>query len=214
MKVNIADLTLGKNWSRAFGTGDISELAASLKEHGQITPIVIDKDSNLLAGYRRVAAAKSLEWEQIEALQNNEINPQVLNLIENLNRDDPSLWEEIQAIRDVFGSEPQYATVARQLSRARTWVRPRVDVWTLPQEFITSVRLGVNGISDIKLMLAEKRGPSAMSKNMGHPSQPDVKRMITWLLAAGRDLEAKCLSFAVGGLTEQELKDIDYDEPE
>jgi ParB/RepB/Spo0J family partition protein len=208
MKIKIDDLILGKNWSRTFGTGDITDLAATMAEHGQITPVVVNSAHELLAGYRRVAAAKSLGWEEITVMYNDETSPKVLNLIENLHRDDPSLWEEIQALRDVFGTDPKTADVCRQLSKGRNWARPRIEVWDLPKAFITKVRLGHATISDIRQMLTEKRGPSAQSKNMGHPSQPDIKRMITWLVAEGRVVEAKVLSFAIGGLSEQDLKDL------
>lgn len=212
MKVRIKDLQLGKNWARSFGTGDIKELAASMKELGQIAPITVDDVLNVLCGYRRIAAAISLDWADIEVTVNNTANPKVLNLVENLCRDDPSLWEEIQGIRDVFGTNPAVPEICRQLSKSRTWVKPRVEIWNLPEDFITKVRLGHAGVADIRGMLTEKRGPSAQAKNMGHPSQPDIKRMITWLTKQKRMVEANALSFAVGGLSEQQLKDIDYDQ--
>ena len=40
--------------------GDIESLAQSLESEGLINPITIDKDNNLLAGGRRLAAAKFL----------------------------------------------------------------------------------------------------------------------------------------------------------
>ena len=48
--------------------GDISGLMESLKTHGQLTPIIINRDYELIAGFRRLQAAKRLGWKSIEAV--------------------------------------------------------------------------------------------------------------------------------------------------
>jgi ParB family chromosome partitioning protein len=48
--------------------GDISALMESLKNHGQLTPIIINRKYELIAGFRRVQAAKRLGWKSIEAV--------------------------------------------------------------------------------------------------------------------------------------------------
>jgi hypothetical protein len=47
--------------------GDLSSLAESLAEVGQLQPIVVTSDLRLIAGGRRLAAAQSLGWAEIEA---------------------------------------------------------------------------------------------------------------------------------------------------
>jgi hypothetical protein len=47
--------------------GDLTSLAESLRELGQLQPIVVTSDLRLIAGGRRLAAARSLGWEKIEA---------------------------------------------------------------------------------------------------------------------------------------------------
>jgi ParB family chromosome partitioning protein len=47
--------------------GDLKSLAASLRELGQLQPIVVSSALELIAGGRRLAAAKSLGWTEIEA---------------------------------------------------------------------------------------------------------------------------------------------------
>ena len=49
-------------------TGDISGLMESLKTHGQLTPIIINRNDELVAGFRRLQAAKRLGWKTIEAV--------------------------------------------------------------------------------------------------------------------------------------------------
>jgi ParB family chromosome partitioning protein len=48
--------------------GDITSLAESLKKFGQISPIVITQKNVLIAGGRRLEAAKSLGWKTINAV--------------------------------------------------------------------------------------------------------------------------------------------------
>jgi ParB family chromosome partitioning protein len=48
--------------------GDISGLMESLKTHGQLTPIIINRNRELIAGFRRLQAAKRLGWKSIEAV--------------------------------------------------------------------------------------------------------------------------------------------------
>jgi len=48
--------------------GDISGLAASMKRLGQISPIVVSKKNELIAGGRRLEAARLLGWRTIDAV--------------------------------------------------------------------------------------------------------------------------------------------------
>jgi len=48
--------------------GDIEGLMASLKKHGQLTPIIVNRNNELIAGFRRLQAAKRLGWKSIEAV--------------------------------------------------------------------------------------------------------------------------------------------------
>ena len=66
MLVNIEDIKVKKRIRKEMG--DISALAESLKRFGQISPIVITKDNLLVAGERRLEAARSLGWTSINAV--------------------------------------------------------------------------------------------------------------------------------------------------
>lgn len=45
--------------------GDIDGLAESMKRHGLLHPVVLNKDKTLVAGHRRIEAAKLLGWQEI-----------------------------------------------------------------------------------------------------------------------------------------------------
>jgi len=46
--------------------GALDDLKKSMEKHGLITPITVDQDYKLLAGYRRLRAAVELGWDSIE----------------------------------------------------------------------------------------------------------------------------------------------------
>lgn len=48
--------------------GDIDALAASMSAHGLLHPIVLGRRNELIAGGRRLAAAKKLGWKTINAV--------------------------------------------------------------------------------------------------------------------------------------------------
>jgi ParB family chromosome partitioning protein len=65
MQVLIEDIIV-KNRVRQ-DMGNIGALAESLRKFGQISPVVISKKNVLIAGGRRLEAAKSLGWRTINA---------------------------------------------------------------------------------------------------------------------------------------------------
>ena len=66
MLVPVADIKVKKRVRKDMG--DISALADSMKRFGQICPIVISKKNILIAGGRRLEAARSLGWRTINAV--------------------------------------------------------------------------------------------------------------------------------------------------
>jgi ParB family chromosome partitioning protein len=73
--------------------GDISGLMESLKNYGQLTPIIINRKHELIAGFRRLHAAKRLGWKSIEAVMINRSTEQQkleIEIEENIQRLDLS----------------------------------------------------------------------------------------------------------------------------
>jgi N6-adenosine-specific RNA methylase IME4 len=59
----IASIRIGNRRRRDFG--DIGGLAASIRDTGLLHPVVITPDNRLIAGHRRIQAAKSLKWKSV-----------------------------------------------------------------------------------------------------------------------------------------------------
>jgi len=64
MRLRISEIKVGNRIRRDLG--DLGELENSLQRLGLLNPILIDPDNHLLAGYRRLTAARNLGWDAIE----------------------------------------------------------------------------------------------------------------------------------------------------
>jgi ParB family chromosome partitioning protein len=81
--------------------GDISGLTESLRNHGQLTPIIINRKHELIAGFRRLQAAKRLGWKSIEAVMIDRPTEQQkleVEIEENVQRLDLSPEEIAEAV--------------------------------------------------------------------------------------------------------------------
>ncbi len=46
--------------------GDLRNLKRSMEKHGLLNPIIVNENMELIAGFRRLQAAKELGWEYVE----------------------------------------------------------------------------------------------------------------------------------------------------
>ncbi|MBN2442004.1 MAG: ParB N-terminal domain-containing protein [Spirochaetales bacterium] len=69
--------------------GDLTPLVNSLRKFGQLSPILIDPDYELIAGHRRLESAKRLGWNSIEVIvvqDESDLLKLELELEENIQR--------------------------------------------------------------------------------------------------------------------------------
>ena len=102
MLVPIEDIKVKRRLRKEMG--DISSLADSLKRFGQINPIVITKRNVLVAGERRLEAARSLGWRTINAVVadiSDELTMVEYELEENAQRLDFTKEEAEEAARKI-----------------------------------------------------------------------------------------------------------------
>jgi ParB/RepB/Spo0J family partition protein len=115
--------------------GDVGELADSLREHGLLQPIVVrrrDGGYQLLAGHRRLKAARQLGWTKIAAVVRDETDEQayIMTLVENLQREDLQPKEEAAAL-EVLVRERGWSTrqVGEAIKRGPMYVSRRLRVF-------------------------------------------------------------------------------------
>ena len=118
----------------------LAELAASIKEHGVIQPLIVtalDDDYTLITGERRWRAARLAGLQTVPVVL-MEATPQAmleLALIENVQRADLNALEEAAAYRrlmDDFGLTQE--EVAVRVGKGRSTVANLVRILTLPDE--------------------------------------------------------------------------------
>jgi len=66
MELKIDEVFVGERFRKELG--DIQGLANNMKEVGQLQPIVVSNERKLIAGYRRLEAAKLLGWHFVEGV--------------------------------------------------------------------------------------------------------------------------------------------------
>jgi ParB family chromosome partitioning protein len=73
MTMLISDIRVGEHRHRG-DLGDIEALAESIRDIGLLHPVVFDQRNNLLAGRRRLEAARLLGWTSV-AVRIMEVDP-------------------------------------------------------------------------------------------------------------------------------------------
>ena len=123
-----------------FDENALGELAASIKEHGVIQPLIVSAESDgtfvLIAGERRWRASKLAGLKALPVVVKNEVSAEAMlamALIENIQRADLNALEEASAYRqlmDEFGLTQ--AEVAERVGKGRPTVANMVRLLDLP----------------------------------------------------------------------------------
>lgn len=124
---------------------ELTELAASIREHGLIQPLIVTTTSSgytLIAGERRLRASKLAGLETVPVIIKETTPQEMLELaiIENIQREDLNAIEEAQAYRqlmDEFGLTQE--AVADRVGKGRSTVTNLVRLLNLPPEIQQAV---------------------------------------------------------------------------
>jgi len=128
-----------------FDSEKIFELAQSIKEHGVIQPIILNKEDNIyivVAGERRFRAAKSIGLVEIPAIIMNITDKEVLeiSLIENIQREDLNPIEEAIAYKKLLlDFNLTQEEISKKVSKSRTAITNTMRLLNLDdrvQEYI------------------------------------------------------------------------------
>jgi ParB family chromosome partitioning protein len=121
-----------------FDEGKLHELAATIKEHGVIQPVVLrpfNGKYEIIAGERRWRACSYLGWEKIPAMIRNLDDDQTASfaLIENLQREELTPIEEAMAysrLIDIHGLTQE--ELAQKLGRGQSTIANKLRLLKLP----------------------------------------------------------------------------------
>lgn len=132
-----------------FDQAALEELAASIKEHGVIMPIVVNKEVDgkhmIIAGERRFRAAKIAGIETIPAVVKDYSEREVeeISLIENLQREDLNPIEAAAAMKKLMDDyKLTQEDLASRIGKSRPAIANTLRLLTLTEEVIALIRDG------------------------------------------------------------------------
>lgn len=141
--------------------GDVTELAASIAARGLLEPVVVipapagDQPEQwlLIAGHRRLAAARKAGLAEVPALVRTDLPTQAdqvaAMLIENLMRRDLTPVEEAEAFQHLLGYEGWDArAIARATGRSLTTVKSRIKLTRISDAARERVHTGEISLDD------------------------------------------------------------------
>jgi len=162
--IPIASITTSRRNPRQRLRG-VDELAASLLMYGLLQPIVVrrkGKRYEVIAGHRRLAAARQLGWQSIDASVRTESvdDAFLLTLVENLQRQDLSPREEAEALGTLV-KERGWSTrqIASAIHRSQAFVSKRVRVFDdkLLAPAVLDGRLSVSAAEELLAVPEQRR---------------------------------------------------------
>jgi ParB family transcriptional regulator, chromosome partitioning protein len=121
-----------------FNEDELNELAASIREHGVIQPLIVlangDSTFTLIAGERRLQASQRAGLKTVPVIPRQANNQELLELalIENVQRADLNPMEEAEAYRhlaDDFGMS--HETIAKRVGKSRVAVTNTIRLMNL-----------------------------------------------------------------------------------
>ena len=130
-----------------FDADGIAELAASIKRHGVLQPIVVSRDGDgyeLVAGHRRVLAARVAGKTTIPAVVRDDVRDRLeLALVENLQRTDLNAIETARAYKLLMETyDLTQEQVAERVGKSRSQVANMLRTLTAPQPLQDAVMEG------------------------------------------------------------------------
>ena len=164
----------------------IDELAASIQAHGLMQPVVVRRLAEgyqLVAGHRRLEAARSLGWSEIAAVVRDETEDQayILTLVENLQREDLTADEEAEAL-GVLVRERKWSVrkVAEAIKRDHLYVSRRLRVFEDPvlRQPVLEQRMPVSTAEVLLRVEPEQRAQLVAEALANDWGQMDVRRAL------------------------------------
>jgi ParB family chromosome partitioning protein len=141
-----------------FDREGIDELAASIRRHGVLQPIVVSRKGDgyeLVAGHRRVLAARAAGKTTIPAVVREEVSDRLeLALVENLQRADLNAIEVARAYKLLMETyDLTQEELAERVGKSRSQVANMIRALSAPQVLQDAVVEGKIGEGHLRALL-------------------------------------------------------------
>lgn len=167
--IPLADLHPDPNQPRKYlDATALEELTASVVQHGILEPILFRKENGLLyvvAGERRLAAARKAGLDAIPAVFIDSANHGEIALVENLLRQDLNPVEEAEAM-DRLMKDHSYKQddLVRIFCKSKTNISETLSLTRLPQEVRDECRKDPSVPKNVLIGIARKKQARSMLK--------------------------------------------------
>ncbi|MDE1150023.1 MAG: ParB/RepB/Spo0J family partition protein [Azospirillaceae bacterium] len=138
---------------KTFSEEELAGLAASMSEQGQLQPILVRRDPidrgqwMVVAGERRWRAAQRLGWGFILAIEHSG-DPEILALIENLQRVDLTPVEEARGLKRLIeGKGWTQNQAAEALGKTKGEISATLRILSLPNDLLEGVLTSELGLA-------------------------------------------------------------------
>jgi len=148
-EIALSDIFANPNQPRkAFDSTALQELADSIKQHGVISPIIVNKSGDrymIIAGERRFRASKIAGLDKVPVIVKNYTERQIkeISLIENLQREDLNPIEAataMQSLMNDYGLTQE--ELAERIGKSRSAIANTLRLLDLSQEVVKMVISG------------------------------------------------------------------------
>ena len=149
---------------KIFDEAALDELADSLKEHGIIQPILVQKKGaiyEIVAGERRYRAAQMAGLEKMPAIIRSytESERAEIALIENLQREDLNVVEEARAYEEIIKMQGiTQEQLAQKIGRSRSHIANILRLLRLPERVLECLSQEVISMGQARPLLSLEYG--------------------------------------------------------
>ncbi len=224
-----------------FTPQSVHELSQSIAQRGLDFPLVVQpaddvegglpdyKQYRLICGHRRFkAVTQFLDWTRVPCIMRGHLSDRearLLNLTENLERNDLNPLEEARAISRLFPVGTSQVEISKTLKRSQPWVSYRLAILRLPedlQQCIAARMLKVNDVRFLATLSPERQAEAAktiMREGRGNLKEREhkggyrrkrrsqINRMIERLFDAGlTGLYPRLLVWTTGRIEDSEIE--------
>jgi ParB family chromosome partitioning protein len=144
-----------------FGAESLQELTASIKEKGFIQPVLVRLSASgeyeLIAGERRLRAAKSLNYREIPAIikEASDKDSLELSIIENIQRENLNPMDQAKAYKRLLGEfDMTQEKVADTIGKDRATVANMLRLLNLPKKIQEYVSRGTISMGHAKAIMS------------------------------------------------------------
>ena len=143
----IANIRVPSNNLRISNRLNIEKIANSIRQHGLLQPLVVKPRSDhfeIVAGYRRFLACKSLHWKKIPCHIVNLDDMQTFEvaMVENIRRKSFTALEEANAFK-IYVSDKGWGGVtelSNKIGRSQSSIIRRIGLLDLPEDVLDSIK--------------------------------------------------------------------------